>query len=153
MHRFVKAAVLVLAIPLLTTGCPAGLGSGDYSRTQARQVMEVQMGTVESVRQVQIEGTKSVVGAGTGAVIGGVAGSTIGGGKGSVIAATAGAVLGGLAGAAAEEGLTSKKGLEITVRLDNGPTIAVTQQDDGEVFAVGERVRILTGGGATRVSR
>ncbi len=153
MHRFVKVAVLALGIPLLTTGCPAGLGSGDYSRTQARQVMEVQMGTVESVRQVQIEGTKSVVGAGSGAVIGGVAGSTIGGGKGSVIAATAGAVLGGLAGAAAEEGLTRKQGLEITVRMDNGPTIAVTQEDNGEVFTVGERVRVLTGGGATRVSR
>lgn len=153
MHRFFKVAVLALGIPLLTTGCPAGLGSGDYSRTQARQVMEVQMGTVESVRQVQIEGTKSVVGAGSGAVIGGVAGSTIGGGRGSVIAATAGAVLGGLAGAAAEEGLTRKKGLEITVRMDNGPTIAVTQEDNGEVFSVGERVRVLTGGGATRVSR
>lgn len=152
MHRLVKVASLALGIPLLTTGCPAGLGSGDYSRTQARQVMEVQMGTVESVRQVQIEGTKTVVGAGSGAVIGGVAGSSIGGGKGSVIAATAGAVLGGLVGAAAEEGLTRKKGIEITVRQDNGPTIAVTQEDDGQVFTVGERVRILSGGGATRVS-
>ena len=152
MHRFFKAAVLAVGIPLVTTGCPAGLGSGDYSRTQARQVMDVQMGKVESVRQVQLEGTKSVVGAGTGAAIGGVAGSSIGGGKGSVIAATAGAVIGGLLGAAAEEGVMRKKGVEITVRMDNGQTIAVTQEDTGEVFPVGERVRVLSGGGATRVT-
>jgi outer membrane lipoprotein SlyB len=153
MHRLVTAAVLAFGFPLLIAGCAGGLGSGDFSRAQTRQVMDVQMGTVESLRQVQIEGTNSVVGAGAGAVIGGVAGSTIGGGRGSVIAATAGAVLGGLAGAAAEEGLTRRVGVEITVRLDTGQTIAVTQQDDGEVFTVGERVRVLSGGGATRVSR
>lgn len=153
MHRFFKAAILAVAIPLVTTGCPAGLGSGDYSRTQARQVMDVQMGRVESVRQVQLEGTKSVVGAGTGAVIGGVAGSSIGKGKGSVVGTTAGAVIGGLLGAAAEEGMMRKKGLEITVRLDNGQTIAVTQEDTGEFFAIGDRVRVLSGGGATRVTQ
>ena len=46
-----------------------------------------------------------------------------------------------------------KKGVEITVRMDNGQTIAVTQEDTGEVFTVGERVRVLSGGGATRVTQ
>jgi outer membrane lipoprotein SlyB len=142
----------VLCGSLLLGGCAAGLGSDDYARTEARQVMEVDMGRVESVRQVKIEGTKTPVGAGAGAIVGGVAGSGVGGGRGQIVGATLGAVLGGLGGAALEEGITRKPGLEITVSLDNGRTIAVTQEDTGEAFALGDRVRVLSGGGATRVS-
>jgi outer membrane lipoprotein SlyB len=50
-----------------------------------------------------------------------------------------------------EEGVMSKEGLEITVKLDNGRMIAVTQEAD-EQFRVGERVRVLSGGGVTRVT-
>jgi outer membrane lipoprotein SlyB len=151
MNRILGALSLAAAATLLA-GCPAGLGSRDYSRAQARTVQEVQMGVVESVREVLIEGTKTPIGPAAGAVIGGVAGSNVGGGKGSVIGATVGAVLGGVGGAAAEEALTKQKGLEITVRLDSGRIIAVTQAAD-ESFRPGDRVRILSGGGTTRVTR
>ena len=100
---------------------------------------------------MQIEGTKTPIGAAAGAAVGGIAGSNIGGGKGQAVGAILGAVGGGLAGAAVEEGVTRKPGLEITVRLDSGRLIAVTQEAD-ENFAPGERVRVLTGGGVTRVS-
>ena len=150
MNRTFTIAFLV-AGTLLLAGCPAGLGSKDYSRSQARTVQEVQMGVVESVREVLIEGTKTPVGAGAGAVAGGVAGSTVGGGKGSVVGATVGAVLGGLGGAAAEEAVTRQKGVEITVKLDSGRMLAITQAAD-EQFRVGDRVRVLSGGGTTRVS-
>ena len=143
--------LLAATAALTLTGCPAGLGSKDYSRSQARTVQEVQMGIVESVRTVKIEGTKSAVGPVAGAVVGGVAGSTIGGGRGRVVGATAGAVLGGLGGAAAEEAITRQDGLEITVKLDSGRILAVTQAADEE-FRVGDRVRLLTGGGVTRVT-
>jgi len=146
------AAVLLAASSLLLAGCPAGLGGSDYSRSQARSVQEVQMGIVESVREVTIEGTKTPIGAGAGAVVGGVAGSTVGGGRGSVVGAAVGAVLGGVGGAAAEEAVTRQKGVEITVKLDSGRMIAVTQAADQE-FRVGDRVRVLTGGGVTRVTQ
>lgn len=148
-----KLITLILAAgsALLLAGCPAGLGGKDYSRAQARTVQEVQMGVVESVREVTIEGTKSPVGAGAGAVVGGIAGSTVGGGRGSVVGATVGAVLGGVGGAVAEEAITRQKGLEITVKLDSGRMIAITQAADEE-FRVGDRVRVLSGGGVTRVS-
>ncbi|MBW8328912.1 MAG: hypothetical protein K0M48_07125 [Thiobacillus sp.] len=146
------AVALLAASSLLLAGCPAGLGSKDYSRSQARTVQEVQMGIVESVREVTLEGTKTPIGAGAGAVVGGVAGSTVGGGRGSVVGATVGAVLGGLGGAAAEEAVTRQKGVEITVKLDSGRMIAITQAADQE-FRVGDRVRVLTGGGVTRVSQ
>lgn len=144
------SAVLVATIVSLA-GCASGTGGKDYSRAQTRTVQEVQMGIVESVREVNIEGTKTPIGAGAGAVVGGVAGSTVGGGKGSVVGAAVGAVLGGLGGAAAEEAVTRNKGVEITVKLDSGRLIAITQTAD-ETFQVGDRVRVLSGSGTTRVS-
>lgn len=145
------AIALIAAGSLLLAGCPAGLGGKDYSRSQARTTQEVQMGVVESVREVSIEGTKTPIGAGAGAVVGGVAGSTVGGGRGSVVGTAVGAVLGGLGGAATEEAVTRQKGVEITVKLDSGRLLAITQAAD-EQFRVGDRVRVLSGGGVTRVS-
>ena len=136
---------------LLLSGCAGGLGSGDYERVQTRGVQEVQMGVVESVREVKIEGTKSGIGTAAGAIVGGVAGSEIGRGKGSVVGSVLGAVAGGVAGSAVEEGTSKQKGIEVTVKLDGGRTIAVTQAAD-EQFKVGDRVRILSGGGVTRVT-
>jgi outer membrane lipoprotein SlyB len=147
-----KLATLALLAVVLLAGCAGGLGSRDYERAQARRVYEVQMGVVENVRAVQLEGTKSAVGAVGGAAVGGIAGSTIGSGKGSAVAAVLGAVAGGVAGAAAEEAVTKQPGLEITLRLDNGRVIAVTQADDGEKFNVGDRVRLLESGGEARVT-
>ena len=150
MYKMKIAAAFLIATAVLG-GCASSMSGGAYSRDQARQTQEVHMGVVESVRQVQIEGTKTPVGTAAGAVVGGVAGSNIGGGKGSTIGTVLGAVAGGLAGSAIEEGVTRKPGLEITVKLDGGRMIAVTQEAD-ESFRPGERVRVLTGGGVTRVT-
>ena len=57
----------------------------------------------------------------------------------------------GLGGAAVEEGVTRQKGVEITVKLDSGRMLAITQAADEE-FRVGDRVRVLSGGGTTRVT-
>ncbi|MCE1243763.1 glycine zipper 2TM domain-containing protein [Oryzomicrobium sp.] len=143
---------LVGGTVLISAGCASSRSGEVYSRDQARQEQVVRMGVVEAVKPVQIEGTKTPVGGLAGAAVGGVAGSNVGGGKGQIIGGIIGAVAGGLAGAAAEEGLTRKQGLEITVRLDNGSLIAVVQEADQQ-FAPGDRVRVLSGGGATRVSR
>jgi outer membrane lipoprotein SlyB len=110
------------------------------------------MGVVESVRQVQLEGTKTPVGTIAGAAVGGIAGSNIGGGKGRAVGAILGAVAGGVAGSAIEEGVTKKNGLEITVKLNGGRMIAVIQEADEDIRP-GDRVRVLSGGGVTRVTR
>ena len=149
--RLVKLIAVAAASVAVLGGCAPSMSGGAYSREQARQVQEVKMGVVESVRQVKIEGTKSPVGTGAGAVIGGIAGSNVGQGKGSTVATILGAVAGGLGGSMIEEGVMSKNGLEITIKLENGHLIAVTQEAD-EQFSVGERVRVLSGGGVTRIS-
>jgi outer membrane lipoprotein SlyB len=145
-------SIWILLIPAVLAGCASGLGSGDYERKEARRAYEVKMGVVEHVRSVKLEGTESGVGTAAGGAIGGVAGSGLGSGKGEVIGAVLGAVVGGMAGAASEEAITRKPGLEITVRLDSGRILAVVQEDTGEKFAVGERVRLLESGGQTRVT-
>jgi outer membrane lipoprotein SlyB len=149
--RHLVVIITSLLTAVLLSACAGGLGSSDYSREQTRGAQEVQMGVVESVREVKIEGTKSGVGTAAGAVVGGIAGSEFGSGKGSYVGSVLGAVAGGVGGAAAEEGITRQKGIEVTVKLDSGRMIAVTQAAD-EQFKVGDRVRILSGGGTTRVT-
>lgn len=148
----IQGSAIALASLLVLSACAPGQGANSYSRSQARTEQSVRMGTVEGVRVVRLEGTRSPIGTLAGGVVGGVAGSTVGGGRGSTIAAVIGAVAGGLAGSAIEEGVTRKEGVEVTVRLDNGNMIAITQEAD-EQFKPGERVRVLSGGGVSRVTR
>ena len=142
----------VIAASALIAGCASTSSGSVYSGGQARQEQTVRMGVVESVRQVTIEGSKSGVGTIAGGAIGGVAGSNIGGGnRGSAVGTILGAVAGGVGGDAIERGTTKKQGLEITVKLDNGELRAITQEAD-ESFRPGERVRLLSGSGVTRVT-
>lgn len=148
-----KTPILTLClIASIMAGCAAPRSGEVYSREQALQQMYVQYGVVESVREVKLEGTNTGVGTLAGAAIGGVAGSSVGAGKGNIVGAIAGAVIGGIAGSAIEEGTTHKNALEITVRLENDRIIAVVQEG-AESFRVGDRVRVLTGRGTTRISR
>jgi outer membrane lipoprotein SlyB len=143
--------LLVALSALMLAACASQSGSS-YSREQTRSEQTVRLGVVESVRNVTIEGTKSGVGAVAGAAVGGIGGSHVGKGKGSTVGTVVGAVLGGVAGHAIEDSTTKKAGLEITVKLENGQLIAVTQAAD-EQFRPGERVRVVSGGGVTRVTR
>lgn len=152
MRKSIILAATVAALTVGLTGCASSLTGDSFSRSDARQVQTIRMGTIESLRPVRIEGTKTPIGAGAGAAVGGIAGSTVGGGRGSAVAAVIGAVAGGLAGAAAEEGITRTQGVEITVREDDGALRAYVQAvDPNQVFRVGQRVRITTVNGQSRV--
>jgi outer membrane lipoprotein SlyB len=146
--RFLLAA---LAASAALAGCATSKSGDVYSREEALREQSVRLATVESVRPVTIQGTRSGIGAAAGGVVGGVAGSTVGHGKGSTIAGVLGAVGGGVAGQAIEEGTTRRAGVEITVRLQNGELRAVVQEETDK-FVPGQRVRLLTSGGVTRVS-
>ena len=144
---------VVVGLLFMLGGCMSTLTGDSYSRDQARRPQTVQFGMVEYVRPVVIEGTKTGIGAGTGAVVGGIGGSTVGGGRGAAVATVLGAVAGGVAGGVAEEGATRKQGVEVTVRLDSGQIVAIVQQVSATTFNVGDRVRVLTLNGETRVAQ
>jgi outer membrane lipoprotein SlyB len=97
------------------------------------------------VRVVRTERAQPTgVGTAAGAVVGGVAGSTVGGGRGSIVGAVVGAVIGGVAGSHIEKNTSDRPGLEITVRTDDGRTLAIVQEADGQRLEPGQRVRLLT---------
>lgn len=148
-----KITILLASVATATilVGCATSKSGDVYTRDEALREQNVRLATVESVRPVTIQGTRSGIGAAAGGVTGGVAGSTVGHGKGSSIAGVLGAVGGGVAGQAIEEGATRKPGVEITVRLQNGELRAIVQEETDK-FVAGQKVRLLTLNGVTRVS-
>lgn len=147
-----KNAVLAATMAVTLSGCFTRESANVYDRHEAGREQTVRMATVDSVRKVVLQGSQSGIGAVAGGATGGIAGSTVGQGKGSSVAGVLGAVAGGVAGQAIEEKVTRKDALEITVRLDSGELRAIVQEADLP-FSPGDRVRLLTSGGVTRVTR
>lgn len=143
-----------LPIALLFSSCAQDSMTGDtYSRYEARQAQNVSTGRITALRPVKIEGGNQ---AGTlvGGLAGGVLGSNLGGGRtANTAGAIGGALLGGVVGSNAQQAMGSRNGVEITVRLDQGGSMAVVQEvSRNEQFNVGDRVRVLSSGGRTRVA-
>lgn len=149
-----NSLILIFLVSTLgLAGCASNLSGESYSRSEARTVQQVEYGVIESLRPVKIEGTKTPIGSGAGAIVGGIAGSSVGGRKTGQVMAVIGAVAGGLAGAAIEEGVTRTQGVEFTIRMEDGRTVAIVQAlSPNERFSVGDRVRIIYSGKNTRVA-
>jgi outer membrane lipoprotein SlyB len=148
----VKSILLAAGLAMVLAGCMTRESANVYSKHEAGREQTIRMATVQSVRKVTIEGSQSGVGAAAGGVIGGIAGSGVGQNRGAAIAGVLGAVGGGVLGNMAEGKATSKDALEVTVKLDNGEMRAIVQEADLELKP-GDRVRLLSSGGVTRVAR
>ncbi|MDQ5847408.1 MAG: hypothetical protein M3544_00370 [Pseudomonadota bacterium] len=146
-----KTAILAVALVAVLAGCMSRESANVYSKHEAGREQLVRMATVDSVRKVFIDGSQSGIGAAAGGVAGGVAGSGVGQGRGSAVVGVVGAVAGGVVGNVIENKVTSKDGFEITVKLDSGEMRAIVQEAD-VAFQPGQRVRLLTSGGITRVT-
>jgi outer membrane lipoprotein SlyB len=146
----VLAVSSVLAIAV--AGCTFPSSRRTIRSSQANIMQRVDTGVITSVREVNIEGQKSQLGLYGGGLMGGAAASGIGRGVGSAIATATGAVGGAIVGQAVEESATRKRAQEITVRLDDGSTVVVTQEVSGGLFQDGDRVRVVNGGGEARVA-
>jgi outer membrane lipoprotein SlyB len=152
LELILKKILIVAAIASLTACASQPTSNNVYKPRQTQNEQTIRMGVVESVREVTIDPGQSGVGTMAGAALGGLAaGSSIGQGNGAIAAGIVGAVVGGMIGQKVESNVNNRKGLEITVRLDNGEMKAITQDAD-EVFRSGERVRLLNSGGVTRVT-
>ena len=140
----------IVACALVLGACAYPAGSGDY-RYYQRGEQSVRFGVVESVREVRLSGPRTGVGSAGGAALGMVAGSNVGGGSGQVAGAIGGAIIGGILGNEIERSANERPGVEVTVLLDSGRYLAVVQEAD-EAFRAGDRVRVLSGRGAARVT-
>ena len=145
--------ILVMILALAPLGCAPKLGGNDYSASSAGVSQRVQTGIVTSVRSVRINDDDSSTVSGStavGAVAGGVLGNLVGHGGGRVAATVGGALLGAAAGNLGSKAAVAQNGYEITVKLDGGGTVAITQGAD-VAFSTGQHVKILSGGGRDRV--
>lgn len=147
---FAALALLALA------GCaslPPGLGGGystsadAYNTGQARQQQNVRLGVVIAVRHVELapDTSTKAVGSGIGALIGGLVGHQIGGGNGKTAATAAGAIVGAVGGNKVAARAYRQPGLAVTVKLDGGQAIEVTQAADIALHA-GQRVEVIGSG-------
>lgn len=143
--------LLLTGLVVLATGCTFPSSRRTVPRGQANVMSRVELGTVTSVRVVNIEGQRTALGTVGGGLVGGAAASG-GKGVGGAVVQAAGAVAGAVVGQAVEEAATRRTAQEITVRLDNGSTVMVTQEADSGLFQDGDRVRVLNGGGQARVT-
>lgn len=148
-------STIALLLPLFFASCAQDSLTGDtVSRGEAGRAQAVRTGTITSIRNVNIQGDNlggTLIGAG----VGGLAANQIGGGSGRTAATVGGALAGGAIGSHVGQSVTSRRGLEIEVRLDeNRQRISVVQEvNPRENFSVGDRVRVITGaGGRTRVA-
>jgi outer membrane lipoprotein SlyB len=142
VSALVTVATIGCTFPSTRTTIPAG---------QAGVMQAVEIGTVTSVHDVNIEGRRSNLGTFGGGIVGGAAASGGSGVSGALVRA-GGSVAGAIAGEAVEEVATRKRAQEITVLLDDGRTVVITQKVDGGLFRDGDRVRILNGGSGARVA-
>lgn len=149
--RILVMTVLAASLTVLAACANDNASSSVYSYGQAQREQIVRTGTVEAVRSVVIQkDSSSGAGVLAGGALGGVAGSAIGGGRGNILTTIGGGILGAVAGNAVENQVGKTQGLEITVRLDNGETRVIAQAADVAI-GVGQRVRLISGNGPTRV--
>lgn len=146
-----KLIPFILAVNVLV-GCSSNPYGDTYSTAETRQVQQVSYGIITKTEPVSIEGEGSGVGTIAGAAVGGILGSKLGGGTGSTIAAIGGGILGGVAGNKTAKEVTKRHGVNLTIKLDSGKTIAVVQEANPDmIFTVGQRVQINQQGKTARV--
>ena len=143
--------VLASGLSVALIGCTFPNPRRSVPAGQANVLQRSELGVVTSVREVNIEGQKGQIGMYGGGLIGGAAGSGGRGVGGAIVQAT-GAVVGAVAGQAVEEVATRKRAQEISIRLDDGSSVTVTQEVSTGLFMDGDRVRVINGGGHARVA-
>ncbi|MEP6678074.1 MAG: hypothetical protein ABI812_02070 [Betaproteobacteria bacterium] len=148
ISALVAAAATIVALGGCATSVPPPYYYGEPIRAPS-----VALGVVDDVRSIQFQGADTGLGTLGGAALGGWAGSGIGSGSGNAAAIVGGVLLGSLIGNAVEREANRRPGVEVIVRLDAGRTIAVVQDDTGEAFRPGDRIRVLSDGYRTRVTR
>jgi outer membrane lipoprotein SlyB len=142
---------VVGGLALMVAGCTFPSSRRTVPAGQANVLQRSELGVVTSVREVNIEGQKGQIGMYGGGLVGGAAASG-GKGVGGAIAQATGAVVGAVAGQAVEEVVTRKQAQEISIRLDDGSSVTVTQEISTGRFMDGDRVRVINGGGQARVA-
>ncbi|NEX92223.1 hypothetical protein [Caulobacter sp. 17J65-9] len=145
--------VAACAAALIAAGCTPQPTPSSFARNEVGTEQTVRLGEIESVRPVNIRPGQTHLGAITGGALGAIGGSQIGGGTAANVAGGVGGAAAGAMVGSALQGSQSTAGLELTVKLDDGSTIAVVQPGTPNDFRIGDRVRVTGQGENVRVNR
>ena len=142
----IRMNIFLLAVcsALITAGCTnTATSSNVYSTNQAGVMQDVQFGEVISARNIIIQQNSTDTGQTAGGIIGALAGSEVGKGKGKIVGGVVGAVAGGAIGSVIDRNAQAQPGIEVTIKLESGRTVAIVQLA-GETFRPSEKVKVLT---------
>lgn len=144
--------ILATVVPvLLLAACQSDIDSYQYGTSSVGQANAAAQCRVINVRQVQVK-SDNQLGTLIGGAAGGVAGYGIGGDSTAHwLGSIGGAVLGGIAGNAAQGALSSQKGYEYIVELNNGQVMTITQGTD-VLLSPGQRCMLLYGNPARLIA-
>jgi outer membrane lipoprotein SlyB len=146
INKTIRLAPIVLVVGL--AGCVAPVQQPNYgtplpsSQGYPVQGQGYQLGTVDRIEVINRSAGHNVAGTIIGGIVGGLIGTQIGGGSGRTAATVAGAVGGAVAGNAIEgRRRADHETFRITVRLDNGTSQTITQDNINDL-RTGDRVRL-----------
>jgi len=141
MHRYI---IILLALNILLAGCSsnAPITENRPGTIKKEKVIRVQKGTVTNVKKVTVLGEKTNVGRTMGSTAGSITGAVLGSGYGSLVGSIFGGMIGGAAGSSADRNSQKKPGLEITIQLDAGQKVTVTQLATPD-FKTGDKVNLI----------
>lgn len=149
----VRNALLSAATGLALAGCMSDGGhyrdtsypAPGYSAPSSGAYANCQdCGVVTGISSYRGERRTTGAGAVVGAVVGGALGNQVGGGDGKTAATVAGAVVGGIVGNNIEKNRADHTWYEISVRMSDGHSVVVTQ-DDLDGIAQGSSVVLRDG--------
>lgn len=106
---------------------------------------DVKFGRVLSATSVMIEGKRGLVGGLGGAAAGGMAVKPKISSVEDLAIGTIGAIGGSVVGQATQEAMTRTPGQEITIGLESGEVLVISQDAEGGIFREGTAVKIVQG--------
>lgn len=118
-----------------TTNAPATVKQAGSITTEP--VVSIKQGKVISVKEVAIMGSKGRTVGTVGSIAGSILGSTI-----PVAGSIIGSMIGSAVGSEADKEFSKQKGLEITLELDSGVKVVVTQLAQTQ-FKAGDEVQLI----------
>jgi outer membrane lipoprotein SlyB len=158
MEIFMKLSAAIIttsfaALALSLGACAPVDGPSTVRAGEAGTVQPVQLGTLTAIRGVDIRPGQTRIGTIAGGALGAIGGSQIGNSTAANIAGGVGGAVAGSAVGSAVQGSARTNGLELTIQLDTGETVAIVQPGNANDFRVGDRVRITGTADNARVTR
>ena len=143
-----KLTMLLVGLTLTISACSnnAPVAKNQSGTMSKESVVTVKQATVTSVKNVSIMGRKGRVGGTVGSVAGSILGSSI-----PVAGSIIGSIIGSAVGSEADKEFSKQKGLEITLQLESGTKVVVTQLAE-TAFKAGDKVQLIMQDNKARVA-